>query len=369
MPAAPRTPAAKPAAKEAPVRIVVLGNSYAATCQLPALQWARSAHGDQSDVGPGAASEVVAVVGRDLEKARATAARFHIPLATTSLEEALATGPDLVLVSTPVDLHAPMVEAVLSTTDAAILCEKPFTLDPASARRLAARADGRLALIDHQLRFSPPRRRMKALIEEGAIGTPWVARSEMCFGSMQRLTRRASWWDDKRRGGGAMQAIGSHLVDGLLWMLGPAVAQTARLTTCVKERADEAGALHAVTADDHCELWLEHASGARSTVLCTTVQVHGRRSLLEVIGSHGVVRLVDEDALALGAHDGPLVPIDVHLPAVSEVAATNDSAFARLEPIFLREVVRAVAAGRTALPGAATFEEAVGVVEILAACS
>src|SRR5438067_1353305 len=192
-------------------RVVILGNSYASYCQLPGLRWA-AAHG--------APNEVVAICGKNLEKARATATRFGIPVATTSLDEALAKRPDLVIVSTPVDLHASMVERALATTTAALLCEKPFTMTRDDAGRLAAlaRAQGRVALIDHQLRFSAPRRRLRALVRGGAIGTAWVARSEMCFGSVERLTRKASWWDDVARGGGVMQAVGSHLVDGLLWI-------------------------------------------------------------------------------------------------------------------------------------------------------
>src|SRR4051812_2999202 len=97
-------------------RVVVLGNSYASYCQIPALRWSH-AHG--------AANEIVAVCGKNLAKAQATATRFAIPIATTSLEEALAQRPDWVMVSTPVDLHASMVEQTIATTNAAVLCEKP----------------------------------------------------------------------------------------------------------------------------------------------------------------------------------------------------------------------------------------------------
>jgi predicted dehydrogenase len=322
------------------MRVVVLGNSYASYCQIPAMRWAGGA-------------DIVALCGKNLDKAKATAEKFSIPLATTSLDEALATNPELVLVSTPVDLHASMVERVLSTTNAMVLCEKPFTLGLDDARRLASLAGAR-GFIDHQLRFSAPRRRFRELAR--TLGTPWVARSEMCFGSPERLQRPASWWDDAARGGGAMQAIASHLVDGLLWILGPVVDVQARLTSCVKQRGDVA-----VTADDHCELWLTHASGARSTVVCTTVQTHGRRSLLEVIGSEGVVRLVDEDELTIAKHGGAVERVDVKLPGVAEVNAANDSAFARCEPLLMRALLR----GETS--ELATFDGAVACVEVLSA--
>ena len=164
-----------------------------------------------------------------------------------------------------------------------------------------------------------------------------------------------------------MQAIASHLVDGLLWMFGPIVDVRARLTTCVPTRVDADGVRRTVTADDHCEMWLTHASGLRSSVLCTTTQVHGRRMLLEVVGSRGALRLVDEEQLTFGAHDGPLESIDVRLPTVAEVDACNDSAFARSEPLFLREVLRAVTAGAKTVPHAATFDDAIACVEVLSA--
>ena len=344
-------------------RVVILGNSYAAYCQIPALRWA-NAHGAPNDI--------VAICGKNLAKAHDTATRFGIPIATTSLDEALGARPDLIIVSTPVDLHAAMVERAITTTKAAILCEKPFTLRTDDARALSrlARQEGRLALVDHQLRMSPPRRRLRELVRAGAVGSPWVARTEMCFGSVERLTRRASWWDEASRGGGVMQAVGSHLVDGLLWIFGPIVDVQARLTTCLRERAGvDGGAPVPVTADDHCELWLTHASGVRATVVCTTVQTHGRRSLLEVIGSEGVVRLVDEDELTIARHGEAAVRVDVTLPSVADVDACNDSAFARCEPLFLRALVRALDGDAGALEGEATFDDAVSCVEVLNAAS
>jgi predicted dehydrogenase len=339
------------------VRVVVVGNGYAGYCQLPALRWAERNGGPRVDV--------TGLCARDMDKARATAARFGVERVTEDLDVALSTSPDLVIVSTPVDLHAAHVQRALERTAAAILCEKPFTLDVGSARALAAQARGRLALVDHQLRWSAPRRAFRERL--GDVGTPWVARAEMCFGSVERLQRRWSWWDDKARGGGALWAIGSHLVDGLLWLLGPVVDVQGRLTSCVQARADADGAPRAVTADDHAELWLTHASGARSSVLCTTVQTHGRRALLEVIGARGLLRLVDEEELTFARHGEPPARVAVKLAGVDEVEACNDSAFARSEPLFLRDVLLAVARGARELAGAATFDDGAAVTAALSA--
>jgi predicted dehydrogenase len=337
-----------------PVRVVVVGNGYAGYCQLPGMRWAER-HGGPPVV-------VTALCARDMAKAKQTADKFAIEKITTDLDAALATSPDLVVVSTPVDVHAAQVSRALELTDAAILCEKPFTLDVNDARALAHKARGRMALVDHQLRWSAPRRAFKEQLDR--CGTPWIARCEMFFGSVERLTRAYSWWDDAARGGGALQAIGSHLVDGLLWLLGPVVDVQKRLTSCVKERFD-GDIKRTVTSDDYAELWLTHASGARSSIACSTVQTYGRRALLEVIGDRGVLRLVDENELTFARHGAPPETIGVRLASVDEVEACNDSAFARSEPLFVRDLLLAISRGETSLAHAATFDDGAAVTSIL----
>ena len=116
-----------------PVRVAVLGNGFAARVQLPAL----------ARLG---GHQVVGLAGRDGARARATAERFGIPCGSDSWEEVLALEPDLVLVTTPVDLHAPMVRGALGV-GAAVVCEKPFALDAAEAADLVEAAGDRVEII------------------------------------------------------------------------------------------------------------------------------------------------------------------------------------------------------------------------------
>lgn len=64
------------------VRVALIGNSFAARAQLPALRWA----GD---------NEVIGIAGADAQKARRTADEWEIPTATGHWEELLALDPDL----------------------------------------------------------------------------------------------------------------------------------------------------------------------------------------------------------------------------------------------------------------------------------
>jgi predicted dehydrogenase len=360
-------------------RVVVVGNGYGATCQIPALVWAGEA-------------DVVAVVGRDRTKAQATAARHAIPLGTNDLSEALATQPDLVLVSTPPRTHREIVRAVIEKTDAALVCEKPLAHTTDDAGAIAAlvaddaarRGRARIVVVDHQLRWSPARRALRDAIRDGVLGEVRHVRSEMTFSSLARITRAHSWWDDASEGGGALLAIGSHLIDGVMWLLGGAHAGgavtdvRARLQRFVRERAvadgDAAAGLttRAVTSDDGAELWLTHASGATSTITVSTARLLGGRAVLEVDGARGWATLDEgaptpsETCARVAFVDGTTRVLDGSLPAIDDVRAVNPSAFARCEPLFLRDVVRAVAQRANLPVEAATIADAVATQEVIA---
>jgi hypothetical protein len=323
----------------------VVGRGYGVTCQVPAVAWT-------------GAADVVAVVGRE----------------PADLEAALDLEPDLVLVSLPPFAHRAVIEAVARRAHPiAVVCEKPLahTVDDARAIRslLTSSAPSRLAVVDHQLRWSPPRRALRDLLRAGGLGDVRSARAEMSFGSPARMTRPFTWWDERERGGGAWLALGSHLLDGLAWLLGPVVrVDAARMQRTVRMRLDGAAARE-VTSDDAAEVLLSHASGALSTVVVSTAHLHAPVAALEVAGTRGHavldershegrVRLVDVST-------GAARELDARLPTVAEVNACNDSAFARCEPLFLRDVVRAVIDGRAAHPDAATLDDAVHVQDVL----
>lgn len=336
-----------------PVRIVLLGNSFASRIQLPALRWAGG-------------NEVVGIAGRDPDKARATAAEWGIPHATGDWRELLALEPDLVIVTTPVHLHAEMVRAALETP-AAILCEKPFTLDADEAAPLVEAARGRLALLDHQLRWSPWRRRLRELVAEGFVGTPWNVRTEISIGSVRRRDASWSWWYDAACGGGALGATSSHLVDLVRHGVGEVAAVLGcRLERYVPERRDADGVAHAVTADEHAIAWLELAGGARATVESNLMAPGGLGLRTEVIGSEGTLVLEGEERLfGLRATDD-LAPIEVApAPTFAETGMPEAGPFARILPLYLRDVVAAVAAGATELPGAATFADGLATMRVL----
>ncbi|QDV07264.1 putative oxidoreductase YvaA [Planctomycetes bacterium Poly30] len=350
------------------VRVAVLGNSFANMIQLPALRWAAA---------NGAPNEVVAIAGHGLEKAQTTAKSWGIPVATDRWEDIFDSplpggAVDLVIVSTPVHLHAPMVRAAIDA-DVAILCEKPFALDGAEARELRDAARGRLALIDHQTRWSPLRRELARRIAAGEAGAPWSARVLMNFASEKRLQSPYSWWYDEARGGGTLGAIGSHMLDGVMDQFGTRVESViAELSTFVKERQRPDGPTVEVTADEAFWMSCRMHDGLVCQVESSLMAFGAKRDagegvLVEYSGSRGTFRLEGETKLLWLPHGGPPeVLARDPLPGHGELGMPPGTGFfPRVLPSYFRDVLQAVAEGRTELPGAADFDDAVHVMDVL----
>jgi predicted dehydrogenase len=166
---------------------------------------------------PGA--ELVAVGSRSIEAAKSFAGRFDVPRAHGSWE-ALAADPDVdvIYVATPHAFHHAAALACIRAGKA-VLCEKPLTLDRATAAELidAARAAGVFFMEAMWTRVNPTVRAALALIADGAIGEATTVSADFGiygpFPSSHRLRAR-------ELGGGALLDLGvypvtmAHLVFG-----------------------------------------------------------------------------------------------------------------------------------------------------------
>ncbi|GIF65008.1 oxidoreductase [Asanoa ishikariensis] len=166
---------------------------------------------------PGA--ELVAVGSRSIESAKSFAARFDAPRAHGSWAE-LAADPevDAIYVATP---HSAHFEAAMLCLRAGkpVLCEKPVTLDRASAAELVdtARAADVFFMEAMWTRVNPTVRAVLDLIADGAIGEVTTLSADFGvygpFPSSHRLRAR-------ELGGGALLDLGvypvtmAHLVLG-----------------------------------------------------------------------------------------------------------------------------------------------------------
>ena len=162
-----------------------------------------------------------------------------------SLEELRAAGAEAVAISTPAATHSELTDRALEL-GLAVVCDKPFALDAAAARRSVELADRLgLALAPYQnRRWDSDFLTVRRLVADGTLGD--VVRFESRF---ERLAPEAG---PGASGGGTLLDFGSHLVDQALVLLGPVVSVYAEW------RLRENG------LDDDVFVALTHAGGGRS---------------------------------------------------------------------------------------------------------
>jgi predicted dehydrogenase len=222
------------------------------------------------------AAEVAAVGSRSPAAAQAFATRHDIPKAHGSWA-GLAADPevDVVYIATPHSAHHAAAKLCLDA-GRAVLCEKPLTLDLATARDLVrtARERGVFFMEAMWMRTIPAIRRARDLVAAGTIGrvTTVLADFDVAgpFPPEHRMRAR-------ELGGGALLDLGIYPVSFAYLFLGAPDRVTA-LATLGPEGTDESTAIamsfaSGATATLHCGML-----GA-SPVTATVVGTQGRIEL------------------------------------------------------------------------------------------
>jgi predicted dehydrogenase len=196
-------------ASTAPLRAAIVGTGAIADAHARALAATPDA-------------ELVAVVDRDLDRARDFAARWGGPAVADDLGTLLAGGGiDVLHVCTPPGVHAEQAIAALDA-GAHVVCEKPaaLALDQLDAMTdAAARNDRRLAVVFQQ-RTGTAAAHLKGLLDSGALGRPLVATCQTLWyrdPDYFAVPWRGKWATE---GGGPTLGLGIHQIDLLAWLLG-----------------------------------------------------------------------------------------------------------------------------------------------------
>jgi predicted dehydrogenase len=199
-----------------------------------------------------------------------------------SLEEALASKPDLALICGPTTTH---VEAGLAClrSGAHLFVEKPLAIDVAGASALVAAASSakRALLVGYNLRFLPSLRRLREELLGGSIGRPMTLRAEVGQylpdwrpGRDYRETNSA-----RADFGGSVEFELSHEIDYVRWLLGEAASVDATLARTSDLEID---------VDDTAELLLRFRNGAIASVHMDMAQ-HSATRTCRVAGVNGTL--------------------------------------------------------------------------------
>jgi predicted dehydrogenase len=332
------------------LRAIVVGTSFGARVHVPALR--------------AAGFEVAALVGRDAQRTADRAAQLGVPIASTRLRDALdrVDGPRCVTVATPPDAHTePVLEALAA--GAHVLCEKPFALGTADAREMTAAADaaGVVAVLGCEFRWATDEALTGRVVRSGSIGSPRVATFVQHSALLAHGLHGAfneDWWFDPARGGGILNASGSHYVDRFRSWLGEVTGVSASLQV--------AGNRPPTAAEDTYTVLLRFASGCTGLIQQCSAARGTPGRMCRVVGDHGSVWI--DDGVVWLADDGPArvvdVPADLRLPDPPPPSDDPKHAFTRIElPPYTRlaERFRDLVLGRPVDPDAPatpTFHEA-----------
>ena len=228
--------------------------------------------------------EVVALSRSTMDKAKASAAEYKIPLAFDSVEALCQSNQvDAVLVTTPNAMHLNDVLVALRHGKP-VLCEKPMGMNANECRRMVetARKAGLLLGVAQVFRFEESTATLRRKLAEGQVGKPVFARAEFSF--WHKDAKRKWLTDPALAGGGPIADIGVHCVDALRFILQDEVVRVGARGMWDQD----SGGVEAAAA-----LVLEFASGTLGSVLVSMRAEY--RTPMEFVGPLGALRA--EDAL------------------------------------------------------------------------
>jgi len=212
---------------------------------------------------------------------------------------------DLISVHSPPFLHVDHVRLAIGGGHA-VLCDKPFGRNAKEATEMCdlARDAGVLGFLNFENRHDATRKRVRALIEEGAIGQPEHVQFSMLLSISRVPLRRYGWLFDDELGGGWLRALGSHLIDFSRWTFGEIVDASGQLRTAVTERPDADGKVRRCTADDGFVATLRSDAGVTTVIDSSSAAPVSVTPTMVVVGSTGALESVGDNRIVLHTEAG-----------------------------------------------------------------
>jgi predicted dehydrogenase len=197
-----------------PVRVGLVGSRFVSTIHAEALKRVGGA-------------ELFAVASPTGDNAERFARRHGVRHAFRDVRKMLeASELDAVVLGCPNDLHCELTE-LAAAAGKHVVCEKPLALNLAEADRMLAayKKAGVKLMYAEELCFTPKYVRLKRLLDEGALGRPYLVKQ-----SEKHDGPHADWfWDVRRSGGGVTMDMGCHAFEFFRWMLGKPAGGEARV--------------------------------------------------------------------------------------------------------------------------------------------
>lgn len=272
------------------------------------VSWGIVGCGDVCEVKSGPAfnkvpnSRLAAVMRRDEAKAADYARRHNVPKWYSDASQ-IINDPDInaIYIATPPSSHAPYMEEALKAGKP-VYVEKPVTTSAASCRKMIEtknRLDGFVS-VAHYRRHVPLFRKVKQLIQEGAIGKPSLMKlSTLQPKASKIITQTQDNWrvQPDISGGGLFHDLSPHQLDIAYWLFGKPVSIRGRsMNQAQLYSAPDIASVEAVFKDNTLlqGVWAFNVGEAAAQDACEIVGSEGsmkfsffRKSTIELNNSKG----------------------------------------------------------------------------------
>ena len=345
---------------------------------LPALAWPDCP-----------AIELVRIADIDERLARDAADRWGWSKSSADWKDVTrADDIDVVSVATPNDSHEEIVADAFAHGKH-VLCEKPLSTDAAGAARMldAARASGRVHMVNFTYRNWPAIRQARDVIAAGRIGAVRYFEGHF-FQDHNNDDAVPLHWRFRRgpAGSGAAGDIGSHILDLARYLVGDVKRLAARTRTFIPERSlpGRPGVKAPVEVDDLVTTMLEFENGAVGSVHASWALPGFKNDVFfTVVGDRGALRFSwernnelhfysDEDPQDLagyrqilvgGVHPGAnLFWFPIVQGSRGQGSPGQGIGYAEAFVLNARQLVESIAVGRSPAPN---FEDGLRCCEIL----
>lgn len=250
-----------------PIGIGLIGSQFVSSIHAEALKSVPDA-------------SVLAVMSPTPGNAAAFAAKHGIAHAYTELDAMLGRPDiDMIVIGAPNHTHCEIALAA-AAAGKHIVVEKPLCLNLKEADRMieACKKAGVKLMYAEELCFTPKYVRLKALLDEGALGAPvLIKQSEKHDGP-----HAAHFWDVEKSGGGVTMDMGCHALQFFRWLNGkvPAKSVYAQMSTSVHKDKTR--------GDDNAIIIIEFENGVIGLAEESWTKLGGMDDKAEIHGTEGV---------------------------------------------------------------------------------
>jgi len=220
-------------------------------------------------------AKLVGVCGKGPEEAQSFAEEMGLPRWYKNFETMVTDDSiDAVIVGTPNHLHFPQVLAA-AAAGKHVLCEKPMALNMAQAEEMTrvCRAAGVVFMVAHHLRYKACNETTKKMVDTGELGDVSTAHIQWSFNSSQSVPNKDWHTDPSLSGGGQIMDVGSHCVDLLTYLFGPA----RRVSAFTRSKLYQ-------TVEDTSVITIQFQNGVLATAEGSYVEA-GTENSLEIFGN------------------------------------------------------------------------------------